>query len=249
MTQELEIEAPLHVLRGEPWHTPRGRALREVVFGANDGLVTTLGFLAGLSGSIPSDRGIILIAGVAEVLAGALSMALGSYLSTKSQQEYFQKEIETEKREIEKYPEQEKQEIREIFTARGFSPEEVEMLVHRISSNNDLLLQFMLKEELGLIPEVFDNPLKSGFLMGISFVIGSVPPLLPYSLFSVRVALPISVILSILALFGFGIGKTYYTQRNWLKSGMEIASLGMIAAGVGYLGGWIVSILLKGIEQ
>lgn len=246
MTRELEIEAPLHVLRGEPWHTPRGRALREVVFGANDGLVTTLGFLAGLSGSIPSDRGIILIAGVAEVLAGALSMALGSYLSTKSQQEYFQKEIETEKREIEEYPEQEKLEIRDIFTARGFSPEEVEMLVRRISSNNDLLLQFMFKEELGLIPEVFDNPLKSGFLMGISFVIGAVPPLLPYSLLSVRVALPISVILSILALFGFGIGKTYYTQRNWFKSGMEIASLGMIAAGVGYLGGWMVSLLIKG---
>src|SRR5687768_14055181 len=119
---------------GEEWHTPKGRAIREVVFGTNDGLITTLGFLAGVTGAI-SDKNMILLAAVAEIVAGAFSMASGAYIASKSQIEYFQKEIAREKREIEEDPEHEKQEIWEIYKERGFTDEEIRILINRITSN------------------------------------------------------------------------------------------------------------------
>ena len=99
---------------GETWHTPKGRAIREVVFGMNDGLITTLGFLAGISSAI-AHGGVIVLAGLVEVIAGALSMAFGAYLSTKAQREYFQQEIARERREIEEVPEHEREEVAEIY--------------------------------------------------------------------------------------------------------------------------------------
>src|SRR3990172_12531956 len=95
----------------EDWHTPKGRAIREIIFGMNDGLVTTIGFLAGVTSSISQSR-YILLAGMAEVVAGAISMGIGAYLATKSQQEFFHSETEQEKWEIENMPEKEAEEIR-----------------------------------------------------------------------------------------------------------------------------------------
>lgn len=238
------LEQPFH----ESWHSPGGRAIREVIFGANDGLITTVGFVSGLSGSQLStlDSRIVLIAALAEVIAGAISMALGAYLSTKSQREFFEKEIAIEEREIEENPQRERQEVREIYSARGFSPEEVEILVNRITADKEQTLRFMVKEELGLVPEAFDSPIKNGFLMGLSFVVGAFPPLLPYGFLPALRALPFSLAFAAMALFGFGVGKTYFTRKNWMTSGLEVVALGVLAAGIGYLGGWVVSRLITG---
>ncbi|MBI1988015.1 MAG: VIT1/CCC1 transporter family protein [Nitrospinae bacterium] len=247
MLKTLEPDRPAQHFH-ESWHSPEGRAIREVIFGANDGLITTVGFVSGLSGSqlLLVDSRIVLIAGLAEVIAGAISMALGAYLSTKSQREFFEKEIGIEMREIEENPLREKQEVREIYASKGFSPEEVEIVVNRITADKEQTLQFMVKEELGLVPEAFDSPIKNGFLMGFSFVVGALPPLLPYGFLPAVRALPFSLAFSALALFGFGVGKTYFTQKNWMKSGLEVVGLGVLAAGIGYLGGWVVSGLLTG---
>lgn len=246
MLEELEPDSSLYHFH-ESWHTPEGRAIREVIFGANDGLITTVGFVSGLSSSLSrAEHHIILIAGLAEVIAGAISMAIGAYLSTKSQREFFEKEIATELREIEENPQRERQEVREIYASRGFSPEEVEIVVERIAADKGQMLRFMVKEELGLVPEAFDSPVKNGFLMGFSFVVGALPPLLPYLFLPPLRALPFSLALAVLALFGFGVGKTHFTKKNWLKSGLEVVALGVLAAGIGYLGGWIVSRLLTG---
>ncbi|MBI2876785.1 MAG: VIT1/CCC1 transporter family protein [Candidatus Tectomicrobia bacterium] len=247
MLKELEQDSPLYYAH-ESWHTPQGRAIREVIFGANDGLITTVGFVSGLSGSqlVVANGSILLIAGLAEVIAGAISMAIGAYLSTKSQREFFEKEIATEMREIEENPQRERQEIREIYAARGFSPEEIEILVRRITVDKRQTLRFMVREELGLIPEAFDSPAKNGLLMGLSFVLGAFPPLLPYLFMPALRALPISLALAVLALFGFGVGKTYFTKKHWMTSGLEVVGLGGLAAGIGYLGGWAVSRLLAG---
>jgi VIT1/CCC1 family predicted Fe2+/Mn2+ transporter len=121
---------------GEVWHTSKGRAIREVIFGLNDGLITTLEFLAGMTGSIP-DRNIILLAGLAEMVAGATSMSSGAYISSESQREFFEKEIARERFEIEEDSEHEKNEIRQIYGERGFTDEEIDILIRRITDDKE----------------------------------------------------------------------------------------------------------------
>lgn len=240
MEEEIKtIVEPLKKFHGEEWHTPRGRAIREVVFGMNDGLITTIGFVAGVTGSIAQIK-LVMLVGLAEALAGAISMAFGAYISTKAQREFFMREIEREKKEIEEIPETEKEEIRQIYSSYGFKPDEIEIIVKRISSDKKVWLKMMLREELGIFDEDFDSPYKNGAIMGISFVLGSIPPLLPYMFFhQTKPALTTAIIFSFVALFGIGVGKTFLTKVNWFKSGLEIMVLGSLAAAVGYLGGLI----------
>ena len=224
----------------ETWHTPKGKAIREVIFGMNDGLVTTIGFLAGVTGSIAQIR-YILLAGLAEIIAGAISMAIGAYLATKSQREFFHSEIEQERWEIERMPEKEAQEIRDIYGGMGFNRTEQDMVVKRIMADKNLLLRFMTREELGLFEEHLDEPIQIGLVMGGSFLLGSLPPILPYFFVSsAGGALSIAVLLSIVFLFTAGVIKTWLTRVNPLRSGLEMMLLGMVACIVGYGMGLLV---------
>lgn len=228
----------------EDWHTPKGRAIREVIFGINDGLVTAIGFVAGVTVSM-ADVKAVLLAGLAEMVAGAISMFFGAYLSTKSQREFFDNEIKRETREIEEMPENEKEEIREIYTDMGFKADEVEMIVKRVTSDKKLWVRFMMREELGIIEETFDDPLRVGAIMGISFAIGSLPPLIPYMVMNnPMTALKVAILTSLIFLFGVGIGKTTVTKGNWVKSGIEVVIIGSIASGVGFVIGKIVSLVV-----
>jgi len=229
----------------EDWHTPKGRIIREVVFGINDGLVTAIGFIAGVTVSM-ADVKMVLLSGLAEMVAGAISMFFGAYLSTKSQREFFDNEIKRETREIDEMPEKETEEIREIYSNLGFKEDEVEMIVKRVTSDKKLWVRFMMREELGIMEETFDDPLKVGAIMGISFAIGSLPPLIPYMLMdNPFTALKVAVVTSLLFLFGVGIGKTTVTKGNWLKSGIEVAIIGSIASVVGFIIGKIVSLVVE----
>lgn len=224
----------------EEWHSPKGRAIRELIFGMNDGLVTTVGFLAGVTGSI-SDSRIILLAGLAEIVAGAVSMSIGGYLATKSQREFFHSEIEREKWEIEKMPEKEAQEVREIYQEMGFSRVEQDMLVKRVTSDKALLLRFMKREELGLFDEHLDDPLRVALTMGLSFLGGSIPPILPYFFITMpNFAILYSILFSVLFLFFAGVVKTRLTKTNPFRSGIEMTLLGVLASGVGYGIGWFI---------
>jgi VIT1/CCC1 family predicted Fe2+/Mn2+ transporter len=223
----------------EDWHTPKGRAIREVVFGMNDGLVTTIGFLAGVTSSIAQSR-YILLAGMAEIVAGAVSMALGAYLATKSQREFFHSEIEREKWEIEKMPEKEAQEIREIYGGMGFTRPEQEMIVNRVTSDKDILLRFMKREELGLFDEHLDDPPHVALTMGVSFAAGALPPILPYFFIpEPRTAIWAAIAVSVAFLFFIGAAKTRLTKTNAVRSGLETTILGVAACAAGYLFGWI----------
>ena len=230
----------------EDWHTPKGRVIREVIFGINDGLVTAIGFVAGVTVSMASVKA-VLLAGLAEMVAGGISMFFGAYLSTKSQREFFDKEIKRETREIEEMPEKEADEIREIYAGLGFKEDEVEMIVKRVTSDKKLWVRFMMREELGIMEETFDDPLRVGAIMGISFAIGSLPPLIPYMLMDNPItALKVAIVTSLIFLFGVGVGKTTVTKGNWVKSGVEVAIIGSIASGVGLVIGKIVSIVVGG---
>jgi len=228
----------------EDWHTPKGRAIREIIFGMNDGLVTTIGFLAGVTGSISQGR-YILLAGMAEVVAGAVSMGIGAYLATKSQQEFFDSEIEQEKWEIEKMPEKEAEEIRDIYGKMGFTPSEQDMIVNRVTSDKELLLRFMKREELGLIDEHRDDPVQVALTMGGSFFVGCVPPILPYFFLSdPHSAIMVAILFSVVFLFLAGAAKTRLTKVKPLRSGLETTILGILASSVGYGLGWLAEKLI-----
>src|SRR3990170_740219 len=226
----------------EDWHTPKGRQIREVVFGMNDGLVSTVGFVAGVTGSINNSR-IVFLTGMAAITAGAVSMFLGAYLASKSQREFFEKEIAREKREIVESPEKEREEIREIFTDHGFTEEEVEMIVHRVTADKDRWIKFMIRDELGIVDEDFDSSLKVGLVMGVSFIIGGLPLIFPYVFIDNSLsALKLSIAIALAILLVLGIGKTMLTKTHWLKSSAETVLLGSLAAGIGYVFGRIFSV-------
>lgn len=217
----------------EEWHTPQGRIIREVVFGANDGLVTLVGFVAGITGTLSSTRPIIL-ASEALIVAGSLSMGIGAYLSSKAQREFFEHEIAQEKWEIATMPEKETEEVREHYTAMGFLPNEVDMIVKRITSDPKLWLRFMMHEELGLSEEHFDNPFVSGLIVAAAFFAAAWIPVIPYFFASqIPRALQAAMTLSIGVLFLMGMAKARVTNTSWAKSAFEMAGLGALAMVVG----------------
>ena len=236
------LEIP-RIYEEESWHSPGGRALREVVFGINDGIVSTVGFLLGIAGVFASRR-MCLVSGLAEVLAGAVSMFFGGYLSTKSQQEFFENEIQREKREIEEMPAKEREEIRRIYRSKGFSDEkELDLVVQRITADKRIWLKCMMEEELGLILESMNSPLKVGFLIGASFLVGGFIPLIPLVFFETHLAVKTSVLFTAAILFFLGALKTTLTRQSWIKSGLETLLIGIVAAGIGL----VIGFLLKGV--
>jgi VIT1/CCC1 family predicted Fe2+/Mn2+ transporter len=240
-TQTLSAPAP-HQL--EEWHTPQGRLIREVVFGANDGLVTLIGFVAGVTGALSTTRPIIL-ASEALIIAGTVSMGIGAYLSSKAQRDFFEHEIERERWEIEYMPDMETAEVREHYQAMGFSQSEVEMIVKRITGNPKFWLRFMMHEELGLVEESFDNPYISGLTVGGAFFAASWIPVLPYFFIShIPLALTLASLLSVTAMILMGIAKARMTGTSWWKSSGEMAILGTLAMIIGYLGSRVAGSIL-----
>jgi VIT1/CCC1 family predicted Fe2+/Mn2+ transporter len=232
----------------EKWHDMEGKSVREVIFGLNDGLVTAFGFVSGVSGAHLKPL-LIFLTGLAQAVAGGLSMFFGAYLSTKAQRQFFEAEIEREKWEIENMPEKEIEEVREIYRAKGFTPEETEMIVKRIVSNKEEWLSFMMKEELGLFPENFDNPLKVSWIIGLSFFLAALVPVFPYIFFSQeKEAFIFSAISTLVVLFIAGAWKTKVTRTSWISSGIEMLVVGLIAGGIGFGVGKLLALLgLSGV--
>lgn len=226
----------------ESWHSPRGRAVREVVFGMHDGLITTIGFLSGVNAASASLR-VIVISGLAEAFAQTLSMGFGAYLSTKSEREFYQREIARERLEIETAPEKERDEMRQIYRSKGFPEDEVEMVVARVTANKELWLKEMMMEELGLIERRFDDPLKVGLLIGASSFVGAFLPILPYFFLELRWAFTASVAMAAVALFATGAGKTLLTKKAWWSSGLEMVGIGLLVTVAGYGIGHFLSAL------
>ena len=222
----------------EAWHSPKGKAIREVIYGATDGLVSSLGFVIGVYGALHDSR-IILITGVAGASAGAVSMGFSAYISSKSQSEFFLAEIERERREMQEMPEKEKEEIRKIYRTKGFRGQELEMVVNRITSNPSVWLRVMMEEELGLIVESFERPWTVGAVTAASYASAAFLPILPYAMMAPGKAFLWSVAVSIAALFALGAGKTRWTRLSPWRSGFEIMGIGLVSAAIGYvMGRW-----------
>ena len=224
----------------EKKHKPSGESIRNIVFGASDGIVTTLALVAAVTGAT-AEISIIIIAGLAGAFSSAISMGLGNYISLKSEIELYKSSIDREKQEIKKNPEYEKEEVRQIYAAKGFSKPEQNIAVKRISANKKRFLDFMIQEELGLGESNFESPVKAGITIGIADIIAALIPVTPYFFLSRLTALYTAIIGSMLLLFGVGVFKTRFTGRSWLKSGLETMIIGAIATLVSYYLGNFVS--------
>lgn len=245
---EIVETARTNIQEGEQWHKKIN--VREIVFGFNDGSISTLALLAGVTGGALA-RGQILIAGISGVVAGAVSMAIGAYISSKSEIEHHQSEIEREKREIEELPEIEREEIRQIYQKKArFTEEELDLIVDRITGDKRVWLDVMMKEELGLFQERFENPVKIGLIMLVAFMAGGLVPLAPFLFISSpQNSFLISSIVTFSSLFIIGLWKTTFTQKHWLLSGAEMVGVGVLAAVIPYMIGdallpWILSQIL-----
>jgi vacuolar iron transporter family protein len=218
---------------GETWHSDYGSLLREAVFGVNDGLVSMLGIVAGVTASGLGHVHVVIAALVAAI-AATVSMALGSYLSSRSENDFYASEIERERREIEELPEHEMQEIDEMYTEYGFAPDEVEMIKRRFAQNHELWLEFMLRDELGIIRSREERPVRNALVMAAAVLVGSMPPVLPFLFFgSTGTALRVAVVLSALAAFGLGVLKSRLAKGTWLGSGLTFLLVAAVAACIG----------------
>ncbi len=234
---------PLKRFHNEDWHTPEGRHVREFVFGINDGLVTTVGFIAGVTGALVSVK-LVLMSGMAEILAGTISMFFGSFLATRSQNEFYQKEINREKREIRENPSKEIEEIYEIYEGKGFTKEEIDPIAKRLISDKKNLLDFMIQDELNISLDYYEKPLKNASYTGLSFLAGGIPPLLPYFFEKNSVvAMIYAIIVSFLVLVLTGTLKSRITKTGWLKSSLEMVLIGGSAAAVGFICGKFISLV------
>jgi VIT1/CCC1 family predicted Fe2+/Mn2+ transporter len=235
------LEKRLKLWHGESWHTTRGRAIRDIVYAIDTGLVTTVSFIAGVSASLVTIERII-IAGLIQIVSGMLAIFFGSYISTKAQKSFFENQIDREKREIEEDPEKETQEIREIFGEIGFSRDEQEIAVKHITSNKETWLKFMVQEEIGISPGLIDKPYEIGAISAVSFLIGAIPAIMPFFIFGTVVqALIISATSVLIFLFVLGVLKSKITKVKWYKSGLETLIIGSVSCGSGFLLGRIIA--------
>ncbi len=232
------------VLGMEAWEIREGGGVRDMIFGANDGLVSTLAFVAGVVGAI-TDPYIVLLSGVAELFAGTISMAFGSYQSSKSELEVLERESQRKKVKKGRTLQEEREELIKFYQAEGFKRGEAEAIADRIAWQKEASLQTGTLKELGLSPEELGNPVKAGVLCGVSFGLAALVPILPFVFpISCTVALIASVIGTMAALFGVGAMKTIFSRKNWVRSGLEMMVIGASAAAITYLIGTLFSLIV-----
>ena len=217
--------------------------IREAVFGAQDGLTSVLAVVSTVGGATGNAYA-VLVAGLAATLAGVFSMAAGEYMSSKSQREIFQAQIAQEAREVDERPGEAEAEVAYLLAEEGLPQEAAARVAQQLATNKNVLLKTMVEKELGLVVEEDANALRGALVMGASFGIAALVPILPYLFLPVSTALYLSVGLAACVLFGMGVVKSRWTTRSWLMSGLEIFALGAFAGIVGYFFGTLLPAFL-----
>jgi VIT1/CCC1 family predicted Fe2+/Mn2+ transporter len=217
--------------------------LRAAVFGINDGLMSNLSLILGVAGA-SSNSSIILLSGVAGLLAGAFSMAAGEFVSVRSQREMFEYQIGLERRELEQYPEEEAGELALIYAAKGMPKAQALELARKIIADPEKALDTLAREELGLNPEDLGSPWGAAWSSFASFAIGAVIPLLPFLLYTGTSALYGSIALTAVSLFGVGAVISLFTGRNALRDGLRMLVIGAAAGGVTFMVGRLMGVSL-----
>ena len=236
------------ITRRESWHRSSGRSgtLRAVIFGVSDGLVSNLALVMGVAGAAAEQGNIVLLTGIAGLLAGAFSMAAGEYVSMQSQRELFERQIALEKAEMEAMPEEELAELTAVFRAKGFNEPEAARIAQRLFEQPDQALDMLVREELGLDPDELGSPLGAAGGSFVAFAIGAAIPVIPFLLASGMGAVVVSLALSLVALFVVGAAVSLLTGRGVLFSGFRQLAIGLGAAVVTYAIGSLIGVSVSG---
>lgn len=250
---ESAIRSPADPGRGPAVHDERrhaplrhvgGNALRAAVLGANDGLVSNLALVMGVAGAAFSGR-TVLITGIAGLLAGAGSMALGEWISVQSSRELFRRQLAIEAEELRRMPEVETEELVSIYRSKGLKEQEARLLAGRIMRDPKLALETHAREELGIDPHDLGG--SAWVAAGTSFAffaVGAFVPVLPFLFVGYKPGVIASLVLSGFGLLGLGAGISWFTGRGVLRSGFRQLALGLAAAGLTYTVGRILGVTL-----
>jgi VIT1/CCC1 family predicted Fe2+/Mn2+ transporter len=226
---------------GEPWHrTASGGFLRNVVYGFNDGLTANFGLVAGVVGaSATTAHDVVIVAGVAGLIADALSMGSSGYLAAKSEQEVYAHEIAMERDEIALMPEIERDELALIYEAKGVDRPTAERLATELMANPERMLAEKVREELG-IGEPHMSPMREGVVTGSATAIGALIPVFPFLLWEGQTAIVVSFAVSMLSHWLVGAARTVFTGRSVFRSGLDMFVVGLGVAVAGYfVGDWV----------
>lgn len=224
-----------------PHETSLNTVLRPLVFGANDGLVSNLALVMGVAGADP-DPSVIVLAGVAGLIAGAFSMGVGEYISVQSQRELLEYQIAFQRKQLREVPEQEREILRGIYLERGFTEDEAEVFVEAVFDDHDHATRQLIFEEVGLDERSIGSPVGAGIGSFGAFTAGAFVPLVPYLLTSGPVAFTTSLLLSLFALALLGLGISRLTRRSPVYSAVRQVALGGVAAAVTFAVGKIIGV-------
>ena len=224
-------------LTGEPWHrVSSGSFIRSVVYGFNDGLTANFGLVMAVIGA-QVDHHVLLVSGLAGMIADSLSMGSSGYLAAKSEQEVYAKEIRMEEEELELMPELEKEELVVLYQGQDLDAASARQRAEAVLKNKPQALEEMVRLELGLNPDQATSPLREGWITGTATAVGAFLPILPFLFSSGTVAIINSFLLSMLSHFLVGASRSIFTGRGVIRSGIDMFLVGLGVAAIGYFFG------------
>ena len=217
----------------ERWRVASLGRIREVVFGAQDGILSTVALVTSVAVALDSQTA-VLVAGLAAAAAGTISMATGAYLGSRAEQDVQRAEIAREAQEIEEKPAEELAELVVIYQREGRSFEEARRMAHEIAEDKELWLRTLVEKELGISPDETSNPMKDAAAMGLSFLLAASVPIIPHILLTGTAAISVSVAGALVALFVLGSLKGRLVQKSPILQGLEILGIGAVSAAIGF---------------
>ncbi len=217
----------------ERWRVARLGRLREVVFGAQDGLLSTVALVTGVAVAVENQT-TVLVAGLAAALPGMLSMATGAFLGSRAEQDVQRAEIAREAQELEENPAEELAELVVLYQREGKTYQEARHLADEIAEDKELWLRTLVEKELGISPDETSSPLKDALTMGIAFILAAIVPIMPHFFLEGGLAITVSIAAALTGLFILGVGKGRLVQRSPFFQGLEILTIGAISAGIGF---------------
>ena len=226
----------------EPHHRNiQGGTARAAVFGISDGLVSNVALILGVAGASPAP-GVVRLAGLAGLIAGAVSMAAGEWVSMTAQSELLERELRMEALELRRHPHDEKEELVQIYRSRGVARETAERLATEMMRNPELALETHAREELGIDPNELGSPVGAALSSFLAFAIGAVIPLIPWLLTRGGLALGLSIALGAFAAVAVGVALARFTGRSMYRSAFRQVAVATLAAGVTFLVGALVGV-------
>src|SRR3989344_1351765 len=215
---------------------------REYILGGQDGLVNVLGLVLGVAGATLNSS-VVIISGLVATIAESISMAAVAYTSSRAAKDYYKSIVLSEKRDIQRKPEEHKKKLKEIYSKRGFKGKLLNDIVRVISKDKKMLVKSLLTEEGYVNNGEYEKPLRSSLVVGFATIIGSMIPILPFFFLNVKASILASLILVAVVLFFVGALKARLSIGSWKKSRFELMVIGIIAALVGYGFGLLLKVV------